>query len=68
MTPSQKYTEILDRLLQTAVYRKVQLGRIEGECFNEEENPEKRGFIKEKRYDTERAEMKVMLQKWADEL
>lgn len=68
MTPSQKYTEMLDRLLQTAVYRKVQLGRIEGECFNAEEEPSKRVFLKEKRYDNERAEMKVMLQKWADEL
>jgi len=68
MTNSQKYAELLDKLLQTAVYRKVQLGRIEVECFNEESEPTERVFIKEKRYETERTEMKVILQKWADEL
>jgi hypothetical protein len=68
MSNTQKYTELLDRLLQTAVFRQVQLARIDAECFNAEEEPSQRIFLKEKRYDNERAEMKVMLQKWADEL
>lgn len=68
MTTHQKYNELLEKLLQTAVYRKVQLGRIEVDTFNQEENPNERARIKDQRIVSEIAEMKVLLVKWSEEL
>lgn len=68
MTTPQKYNELLEKLLQTAVFRKVQLGKIEIDTFNQEENPNERVRIKDQRIENEMAEMKVLLSKWSEEL
>jgi hypothetical protein len=68
MTTPQKYNELLEKLLQTAVFRKVQLGKIEIDTFNQEENPNERVRIKDQRIENEMAEMKALLSKWSEEL
>jgi hypothetical protein len=68
MTVSQKYSDLLEKLLQTAVYRKVQIGKIEVDTFNQEDNPNERARIKDQRIVNEIAEMKVLLVKWSEEL